>query len=142
MTANDKQVAGSHYQRGTVQHWDVVSGMGIGYLEGCSTKYLVRWRDKNGLQDLHKSQHFLEKLIEMVDSGSITKNRAKIVDSIMKKFYAENTIPYPEHLIIDMIFRWKSQAHLRQALGVLTQFISEVESGSEGGPTPAYVNQD
>jgi hypothetical protein len=32
---------------------------------GCITKYVERYQDKNGLQDLEKAQHFLQKLIEL-----------------------------------------------------------------------------
>ena len=35
-------------------------------------KYLMRWRKKNGMQDLLKAQHYLEKLIE-VETAKGTK---------------------------------------------------------------------
>jgi len=37
----------------------------IPYLEGCAIKYLCRWRNKNGLQDLEKAKHFIELLIQL-----------------------------------------------------------------------------
>lgn len=70
--ANARQVGGDHYQStagrcpvcgGEVQHWDFAANMP--YLEGCVTKYVTRWRKKNGVQDLEKAQHFLAKLIEV-----------------------------------------------------------------------------
>ena len=61
--ANEIQVAGDHYRTPT-QHWDYVIANDLGYFEGQITKYVTRWRKKNGLQDLHKARHFLEKLIE------------------------------------------------------------------------------
>lgn len=61
--ANDIQVAGDHY-RTPIQHWDYVIANDLGYFEGQITKYVTRWRKKNGLQDLRKAQHFLNKLIE------------------------------------------------------------------------------
>jgi hypothetical protein len=63
MKANDTQVAGNHYCT-PIQHWDYVIANDLGYFEGQITKYITRWRKKNGLQDLHKARHFLEKLIE------------------------------------------------------------------------------
>jgi hypothetical protein len=33
-------------------------------MEGSVIKYISRWRDKNGLEDLYKCRHFLNKLIE------------------------------------------------------------------------------
>jgi hypothetical protein len=65
MDANERQIGGSHYRKGGAnQHWDFVEDNGLGYLEGCATKYVTRWRFKNGLQDLEKALHYLDKLIE------------------------------------------------------------------------------
>lgn len=67
MSANDKQVAGNHYQQKEgEQHWDRVYRLyGRGYFIGCATKYLERYHLKNGKQDLEKAIHFIEKLIEL-----------------------------------------------------------------------------
>jgi hypothetical protein len=64
MSANDRQVGGEHYKTGGLQHWDIVLMFGLGYFEGQITKYLFRWRKKNGIEDLLKARHFLDKLIE------------------------------------------------------------------------------
>lgn len=71
MSANDHQEGGTHYGGTDLQHWDVVVRFGLGYFEGQVTKYLLRWRRKNGLEDLRKARHFLDKLIEEVDAGRI-----------------------------------------------------------------------
>ena len=63
-SANDRQVAGSHYQS-AYQHWDFVADTGMPYLLGCATKYLTRWRKKNGVQDLEKAIHYIDKAIEV-----------------------------------------------------------------------------
>jgi hypothetical protein len=65
MTANDQQVGGSHYRKLAIQHWDYVVANGIPYLEARAIAYLTRWRDKGGLEDLLKAQHFVQKLIEV-----------------------------------------------------------------------------
>lgn len=62
--ANDVQVGGDHYRSRKIQHWDFVISHGYSYLPGQITKYLSRWRDKNGAQDVEKASHFLDKLIE------------------------------------------------------------------------------
>lgn len=62
--ANRRQVGGSHYGLGKIQHWDLAVMFGWDYLTGQTIKYLMRWRGKNGIQDLEKGQHYLEKLIE------------------------------------------------------------------------------
>lgn len=66
MSANDKQVGGGHYKKGGEEHWDRQYRLfGPGYFVGCSTKYIERYREKNGKEDLLKAIHFLEKLIEL-----------------------------------------------------------------------------
>lgn len=66
-TANDRQVGGSHY-RAKIQHWDFAWDNEMDYFQGQITKYVARWKNKNGLQDLQKAQHFLEKYIELVEA--------------------------------------------------------------------------
>lgn len=70
MSANERQVAGNHYQSG-MQHWDYVAFNGLDYFQGQITKYVTRWKDKNGLQDLEKARHFLDKYIELVKAGYV-----------------------------------------------------------------------
>ncbi len=67
MTANSKQIAGTHYQqKNGEQHWDRIYRLyGRGYFVGCATKYIERYHLKNGKQDLEKAMHFIEKLIEL-----------------------------------------------------------------------------
>jgi methyl coenzyme M reductase subunit C-like uncharacterized protein (methanogenesis marker protein 7) len=66
MSANDRQVGGDHYHKGGEQHWDRQWRLyGRGYFIGCITKYVERYPQKNGIQDLEKAKHFIEKLIEL-----------------------------------------------------------------------------
>jgi hypothetical protein len=62
--ANEKQIGGQHYKRLAIQPWDYILQNDIGYMEGSVIKYISRWRNKNGLEDLYKCRHFLNKLIE------------------------------------------------------------------------------
>ena len=65
MNANDKQVAGTHYANKVIQPWDFITANNIPYIEGCIIKYVSRWKEKNGVEDLLKAKHYLEKLIEL-----------------------------------------------------------------------------
>lgn len=67
--ANDTQVAGDHYRQLKIQPWDYIAMNGIGYLDGCAIKYLTRWREKGGIDDLRKAQHYIQKLIEVHSDG-------------------------------------------------------------------------
>lgn len=64
-TANHKQVGGTHYKDNAIQPWDYIVRNELGYLEGNIVKYVSRWKDKGGLDDLEKAKHYLEKLIEV-----------------------------------------------------------------------------
>lgn len=63
--ANSKQIAGSHYSDKSIQPWDFIYANNLGYFEGNCVKYVSRWRDKGGIDDLKKAIHYLEKLIEL-----------------------------------------------------------------------------
>lgn len=66
MKANDRQVGGNHYAAPSgFQHWDFVAANGLNYFEGQITKYVARCRKKNGMEDLKKAMHFLEKYMEV-----------------------------------------------------------------------------
>lgn len=64
-TANAIQHGGSHYTNKTIQPWDFIAANNIGFLEGNAIKYLSRWRDKGGIEDIKKAIHYCEKLIEV-----------------------------------------------------------------------------
>ena len=63
--ANGKQIAGSHYSDKQMQPWDYIYANNLGYFEGNCVKYVSRWKDKGGIDDLKKAIHYLEKLIEL-----------------------------------------------------------------------------
>lgn len=63
--ANEIQVGGNHYKTGGEEHWDRVDRLGLDYFQGQITKYVERWKLKNGIQDLEKARHFLDKYLEL-----------------------------------------------------------------------------
>jgi len=72
MKANQRQVAGTHYQ-GKVQHWDLVAMYGLDYFIGNATKYLFRFGRKgeslqDHMNDLNKAKHYIDKRIEMLEA--------------------------------------------------------------------------
>jgi hypothetical protein len=70
MSANDMQVGGEHYQSKTIQPWDAMEAWMTpeqfkGFLWGNVIKYVARWQDKGGVEDLRKARHYMDKLIEV-----------------------------------------------------------------------------
>jgi len=72
MSAKDYQIGGSHYKDKGIQPIEYIMTNGLGFCEGNVVKYVSRWKDKNGLDDLLKAKHYIEFLIEAAtnDSGN------------------------------------------------------------------------
>ena len=66
MSANDKQVGGGHYRGAELQHWDLVDIYQWDYFQAQIIKYVMRHKQKNGIEDLKKAIHFAEKYIELL----------------------------------------------------------------------------
>lgn len=69
-TANQVQHGGTHYKSQAVQPWDYIVSNGLGFLEGNAVKYLSRFRQKNGVEDLRKAIHYIQKLIEIEEAAA------------------------------------------------------------------------
>jgi hypothetical protein len=63
-SAFDTQVGGAHYKSNSIQPIDFILSNGVTFVEGSVIKYVYRWKDKGGVEDLKKARHFLEMLIE------------------------------------------------------------------------------
>ena len=71
VTADARQVGGHHYAAKAVQPWDAMRAWMTpeqfeGYLRGNVIKYIARYPDKNGIEDVKKAQHYMEKLLEVL----------------------------------------------------------------------------
>jgi hypothetical protein len=66
----------THYGQGSIEAIEYVEDFltreeFIGYLRGNIAKYLHRWRHKNGLEDLKKSEWYLKRLIGVVSNDDL-----------------------------------------------------------------------
>lgn len=59
------QEGGDHYKDMEIQPVVFIHANGIPFIEGCIIKYMCRWRERGGLQDIKKAIHFLKMLIEL-----------------------------------------------------------------------------
>ena len=64
MSAKDYQIGGEHYKNIGIQPIEYIMANNLDFCEGNVVKYVSRWRQKNGLDDLLKAKHYLEFLIE------------------------------------------------------------------------------
>jgi hypothetical protein len=65
---NTTQVGGDHWILQPMQCWDYIHANGLNYFEGNVVKYVSRWRKKNGIEDLRKARHYLDKLIAIAEA--------------------------------------------------------------------------
>lgn len=68
----DRQVGGNHYVSKSVQPWAALESWlkadGYeAYLRGNVVKYMVRYRDENGVEDLERARHYLDELIRHLE---------------------------------------------------------------------------
>jgi hypothetical protein len=61
----DKQIGGKHYQKYSIEPIEFIFKNKLPFIEGNIIKYILRWRNKNGLQDLDKAIHYIELLKEL-----------------------------------------------------------------------------
>ncbi len=79
MSANEIQVGGDHYTSKKIQPWEAMESWMSpeqfeGFLRGNVIKYIARYKDKDGLKDVQKARHYLEKLLECLESRSGLRN--------------------------------------------------------------------
>ena len=64
MKSFKKQVGGNHYLKYKIQPVEFIIKNNIGFVEGNIIKYILRFKEKGGVQDLLKAKHYIELLIE------------------------------------------------------------------------------
>jgi len=63
------QEGGNHYKNYAIEPIDFVHVNALSYIQGNVIKYIVRYKDKNGLEDLKKAKHYIDLLIERDYNG-------------------------------------------------------------------------
>lgn len=62
--ASKTQVAGTHYAKYKIQPTEFIYNNNVPFIEGNIIKYVMRHRDKNGIEDLKKAKHYIDLLIQ------------------------------------------------------------------------------
>jgi hypothetical protein len=123
------QVGGTHYQS-EYQHWDWVEDMGMGYLEGNATKYVSRWRKKNGIEDLKKALTYVEKLLVRWYMGRRNRGPGETHGEVYEQFHRWceiNEVKDKERDVCYTLAFWYSPGDLRHAHSVITALIKGEE---------------
>ena len=70
----DKQIGGSHYKSFFIQPWTFIRKNGLNPFQANVIKYVCRYKNKNGIQDLEKVIHYCELEIKKLKDGKKTKS--------------------------------------------------------------------
>ena len=62
-----EQIGGDHYSKLAIQPVEYINANKLTYLQGNVIKYVTRYKDKNGVEDLQKAKHYIDLLIELED---------------------------------------------------------------------------
>jgi hypothetical protein len=68
----DIQIGGSHYKQYKIQPIEYMFANKLDYFQGAIVKYITRFRDKNGREDLEKIKHLINILIKLEYEGEKT----------------------------------------------------------------------
>jgi Protein of unknwon function (DUF3310) len=66
---NDSVNHPKHYISGKgMEVIDVIEGFELGFHEGNVVKYILRWQDKGGIEDLRKARWYLDRFIKLQEA--------------------------------------------------------------------------
>ena len=60
----NSQTGGDHYKRMNIQPVEYITANELSYLQGNVIKYISRYKNKNGKEDLEKAKHYIDLIIE------------------------------------------------------------------------------
>lgn len=114
-SALNTQVGGDHYKNLTMQPIEFAVKARLSYIQGCIVKYVSRYKNKNGKQDLEKIIHFANLALELNENtdnlisgiglaytfckaNRFSKTQTNIIVCVVKDDYT-NVIRYCNQLI-------------------------------------------
>lgn len=134
MKANEYQVGGNFYKT-AYEHWDMIIDVGACYFTAAVTKYVCRWRSKNGVQDLKKALHYINKLFETVQSGKYPARNTSISSSERRatvlQFSKANALSGLEEWICLELIDWRVPSDLIRVRDLILELIPDEEKPSE-----------
>lgn len=72
VTPLDVQVGGSHYKDLPIQPIEYCMMNKLDSCQSAVVKYITRFREKGGVEDLYKARHYIDLLIEFEERGNPT----------------------------------------------------------------------
>jgi len=146
-----QQVGGDHYKaKNNYQHWDWCIDISLGYLEAAATKYITRWKGKNGVQDVMKGISYLEKAKEAYLQHKY-HNRSTLIGkdvelsrtagSNTSDFIAFNNLSDKEGEFMWRVAAWQYSADLLAAIKIAKEILKQAteHQALQAGATPSKL---
>lgn len=103
--------ASQHYKAFIIEPLQYIEVNGLGFSEGNIVKYVSRWRQKGGLDDLKKAKFYIERLIEIAEQ----EQQEPVVCALCGKCHEENMQNWYGYQSPDSKkYAFCSETHLRQ----------------------------
>lgn len=110
--ANDRQVGGDHYKTGGTELWDLFGPESIIFY---AVRYVQRWRKKDGVKDLEKALHCVQKLREIAPRF-VMRNMLAVDDGLFEAWMCNAVDGADERTVIRrLVIWWKDDVELEYA---------------------------
>ena len=131
MKANERQVGGDHYKTGGAELWDLFGPEALVFY---ALRYVSRWRKKNGVEDLQKARHIVEKMIEVAPQyKNYGRLRMAVSDDLVDAWIRNSGMDFVERTIAGHLIYMLSEDNLREAMAGIDHLI-------EGAPASLHRN--
>ena len=97
MKAIESQVGGSHYKDMAFQPIELIAALRCSFIQGCIIKYISRYKNKNGAQDIKKCIHYAQLAIELDDKKRCND---KVLSMSINKYILKNKFTIFQRRII------------------------------------------
>jgi len=89
MTNPETQVGGNHYNDMAIQPVTFIMRNNLGYCQGNVIKYVCRYADKNGVEDLKKAKQYIDFMIKQIEDETPPLGECKTGECHMDRIRRE-----------------------------------------------------
>ena len=135
-----KQVGGTHYQGYDYQPIDLIEDLNLSFAEGCILKYIIRFRDKGGKEDLLKALDYvareLIKYLKTPEEERVKKEIDRKAIGLIVTFTAQDRIEEEDRDFILDVAKYLHAGMMTKVGQVIMDKIKKIYFDKEGKLKP------
>lgn len=62
------EIRPDYYKKKGIEVWDIIDAYDLDFYEANAVKYVLRWREKGGVEDLKKAITYIQRIIDREQS--------------------------------------------------------------------------